>query len=215
MKKLVCKIFTIAIIGFLLSSSAMALNIRDLDDLEFQKVSIREKNSFIDSELDPRRLDILDRLKGSQRPEQAELRCRPLKGLNRVVLNSEFGNFKGKGDIRDLNDFGVKTNVAIKKKFEKLGIKIEPCIEENRNLPVVFVQGFLVNQNRDHSFVILTIQEKYSCVRDPKQIYDLMNFQLERYGRDTDSKGKDPSEIVESVLDRFEYFWKLANKPEK
>ena len=84
MKKLVCKIFTIAIIGFLLSSSAMALNIRDLDDLEFQKVSIREKNSFIDSELDPRRLDILDRLKGSQRPEQAELRCRPLKGLHKI-----------------------------------------------------------------------------------------------------------------------------------
>lgn len=200
-------------------------------DVEFSRTNLMLGDNKV---LDPVHLSILERHMGFSEPinfdtYNANLRCKPLTGLRRATYSCAMSTFKAKGyeDLmrfkekyikKNTPDFLTEVREQSLERFQKLGIdvKFESITEpaHQGDIPNLAVYILLVKDNPKLSSVTLELSEKVSSKRTPEQIIIMPTFQIELFGENTETKGKVPMDIVKAVLDRFEFWWKFANKPE-
>lgn len=201
-----------------IQSAAYAL---DSDKIEFQRTNLIIVNEKV---LDPFRLNVLDKRLGLlSDPDtlNASMRCKPLKNLNKAGFSLALSTFEGKGYEDLLNNRSSKSNnpdfMSVVREtalndLKALGIDIGIDSEKYNNSPTITLNLLLVSEDPSFSSITLQLVEKVSPLRTPEQAYLMPTFEIELLGKNTKSGGKIPMELVKSALERFDHWWKFANK---
>lgn len=193
-------------------------------DVEFARTNLMLADNMV---LDPVHLSILERHFQFVEPIKfetynAHLRCKPLKGLKKATYSCVMSTFEGKGyeDLmqfkrnnvkKDKPDFLAEVNQMSFDRFRKLGIDANFSDRET-DTPHLAMYVLLVKKDPQLSSVTLELSEKVSSKRTPDQADYMPTFQIELFGDNSISQGKAPMDLVKAVLDRFEYWWRFANK---
>lgn len=199
-------------------SAASAFTIGDQDELNYQRISELSDEYT----LDPVRLDQLEMHLRDPRHAEPNLRCLPLRGLKKIALTVQVGTLRSE-QYDKFPDFNEKLGKpclldafarTARSRFRKLQIEFASDAEADQgDIPKICILAMLAKPDAPRlSSVTLLVRQRLVPTNNPKQRYQMVTFQVERFGKDALNSGKNPLSILTVVLDRFEYYWRLANE---